>query len=197
MPKRLDPAVREENKRMQQIELKANIECAWLDQMDRAESLMPTVPAVLTGRKPLNASQVWLLLCLAEVEEYNRHVLQNGRSCRTAYVDDIAPRTRDNTSGWRRGVPGFTSRICAQMTEFVSHSKNGYARLTDLGFAAVMHLRNQHAELRQDVRPLRITGELEVPGFITLRNTSWRRWLEPVPPFASVPLAAASLWGNA
>ncbi|KWU23420.1 hypothetical protein [Burkholderia cenocepacia] len=195
MPRKLDPAERESRRQLRSLDLKANIECMWLDQMDRAQALVPTVGPLLAGRKPLTASQVWLLLCLAEVEEYNRHVKQTGNRPRCSYIDDIAPRTRHNDSGWRRGVPGFTSRVCRQLPDFVTHMRNGYAELKDLGLALVLHLRETYPQLQANARPRRETGKLEVPDFVTLDNTEWRRWLEPIRALSlDTPMPLVPLW---
>lgn len=197
MPKRLDPAERAERDRIRELDRKLNIQAYWEDFRDDAEELVPTVPDTLAARKPLTASQVWLLIALAETGEHNHLVTFKGRSSQTRHFDDIAPRTHHgrNYNPWRRGVPGFTSRICGQIPEFVRHSRNGYVDLNQLGYAVVMHLRQTYRELSPDARLRRNLGELEVPNFVTLGNTTWRAWLETPRPAPALPGVAPSFLG--
>lgn len=142
----------------------------------------------------MTASQVGLLLALAETGEHRHLVTSKGGHGETRQFDAIAPRTHFNRNynPWRRGVPGFTSRICGQIPEFVRHSRNGYVDLNQLGYAVVMHLRQTYPELSPDARLRRNLGELEVPGFVTLGNTTWRAWLETPRPLPEAPQVAPS-----
>ncbi|VTU42739.1 MULTISPECIES: hypothetical protein [unclassified Variovorax] len=128
-------------------------------------------------RLALTPRHLWLLLGVTETDESEYLVRKRGRSCETKWFDRIAPRARPTAYGLSKGVSGFTNRIGADLNDLLHLSRNGYVYSTTRGLAVVEYFRSLYPELRlKNGAKFNCHQPLEVAGFMTVPNLSWRGW---------------------
>ena len=125
------------------------------------------------GRCQPDSRALWLMLGIFETEERHR-AGGTSVSVKSVWFD----RTARNLRTGCRGVSGFTSTKCRAYPQFLKSSGNGYAHLTDLGYALVQHLRDQFPAL-QDTRSL--PQVIALKDFDDIPYPAWRVWPAPQP----------------
>ncbi|MDO8416540.1 MAG: hypothetical protein Q7S87_10045 [Agitococcus sp.] len=152
------------------------IQTCWRDTLTEAQLLIPNAKAIWNeswGQK-IGNRELWLILGVFEMEE-KAQAAGKRDSGKSRWFDKIASRADGKITG-RGGLPGFTARTAARATPFIKISGNGYVWMTELGYALVQWLRQQHEELDISKAASNPSTTLNIEGLCLLPPPRWRHW---------------------